>query len=372
MVLDQRLDEQGYVIESGQVTLKFDAGTVATIQAPARFSVTGYNNLRLVEGRTIATVPPEAVGYKIETPDATVVDLGTEFGVSVVGGISTEVHVFKGKVHARISDRIAMSERAKPQVSLAAGQAVRLEADARQIVQLKEASQALFSPTPQVATVSEPISVPKPVIAPAEEAPSIYTYFEDFNGSHDLLLSGSRPDEAPAGVTWVADQQTGTDGLFDARYNSYAALPFVPEAGHEYVVSIEVYPTEGLPDAALNAFIFGFVSGAELPTSHKSSLTGWHQINQPRAWMQLTDESLSVSAGPRIENFKVRPQEPSAKRTLKMVLDTRESAWKVSWHIGTGFVGKQVFLENPSDIDHISFGTSQFAGGVKNLKLTVH
>jgi hypothetical protein len=43
-------------------------------------------------------VPPHARGFKLMTPDADVVDLGTEFGLKVSEAGASEVHVFDGEV----------------------------------------------------------------------------------------------------------------------------------------------------------------------------------------------------------------------------------------------------------------------------------
>jgi hypothetical protein len=52
-------------------------------------------------GKLAAAVPRAARGYTIITPTAEVVDLGTEFGVSVDRSGASEVHVFDGEVVTR-------------------------------------------------------------------------------------------------------------------------------------------------------------------------------------------------------------------------------------------------------------------------------
>ena len=47
-----------------------------------------------------ANVPPEGIGFTIETTEATIVDYGTEFSVEAGSGAS-EVHVFNGLVRVR-------------------------------------------------------------------------------------------------------------------------------------------------------------------------------------------------------------------------------------------------------------------------------
>src|SRR5205814_1309098 len=54
-------------------------------------------------GSLKASVPPEAIGFKISHPTVEVVDLGTEFTMYAdAGGKAAEVFVLKGEVEARI------------------------------------------------------------------------------------------------------------------------------------------------------------------------------------------------------------------------------------------------------------------------------
>jgi len=54
--------------------------------------------MALENGSMTANVPSQAVGFRVQTPWATVVDYGTEFGLSTGQTNGAEVHVFKGSV----------------------------------------------------------------------------------------------------------------------------------------------------------------------------------------------------------------------------------------------------------------------------------
>ena len=84
-------------LEAGLVELTYRKGTKLLLQGPARFKIKDNNSGFLNSGMLTADVPLPAHGFTIQTPVATVVDLGTEFGVSVDDGTS-EVQVFKGKI----------------------------------------------------------------------------------------------------------------------------------------------------------------------------------------------------------------------------------------------------------------------------------
>ena len=85
-------------LEVGLVEVEFSSGAKVVLQGPARFVTAGPNDSRLDHGRLSAIVPEGAEGFTVRTPGMEVVDLGTEFGVSVNENNKSDVHVFKGLV----------------------------------------------------------------------------------------------------------------------------------------------------------------------------------------------------------------------------------------------------------------------------------
>ncbi|NQV36237.1 MAG: FecR domain-containing protein, partial [Phycisphaeraceae bacterium] len=85
-------------LEQGYAQLTFKQGAQVLIQAPCTFELQSFNKMALENGSMTANVPPQAVGFTVQTPWTTVVDYGTEFGVSTGQTNGSEVHVFKGKV----------------------------------------------------------------------------------------------------------------------------------------------------------------------------------------------------------------------------------------------------------------------------------
>lgn len=95
--------EHGQVLEisSGLAELKFPAGVSVLLEGPARFEITGLKSARLDHGRLVARVTEvKGRGFVIDGPSGRVVDLGTEFGVSVERSGEMEVHVLEGAVTA--------------------------------------------------------------------------------------------------------------------------------------------------------------------------------------------------------------------------------------------------------------------------------
>lgn len=85
-------------VASGVLTIAFDHGVVTTIEGPAHVTVDHLDQITLHQGRLATYVPQQAIGFRVSTPTAEVVDLGTEFGVEVIESGEAEVHVFEGEV----------------------------------------------------------------------------------------------------------------------------------------------------------------------------------------------------------------------------------------------------------------------------------
>jgi hypothetical protein len=122
--------QQTLVIDEGLVEIQFADGASAVLEGPAVFDVLGRNAGLLTKGRLAATVPPEGRGFAVETPSATVVDLGTEFGVLVDDEGQVEAHVFGGQVEVAFPAESVDSPRQT--TLLTEGEAVHIAATEKQ------------------------------------------------------------------------------------------------------------------------------------------------------------------------------------------------------------------------------------------------
>jgi ferric-dicitrate binding protein FerR (iron transport regulator) len=83
---------------AGSAQLRFESGAVVTLNAPSEIEVLGDNRLFLRNGSIIPFVPPAAKGFTVVSPTGEVIDLGTEFSVSVDARGQTDVYVIDGEV----------------------------------------------------------------------------------------------------------------------------------------------------------------------------------------------------------------------------------------------------------------------------------
>jgi hypothetical protein len=92
-------------LKEGFVSLTFKQGAEIILQAPCVFDLTSKNKMKLHQGIVTAQVPAQAHGFVIKTPQSTITDFGTEFGVKVQSSTASEIHVFDGRVQMKTTKR---------------------------------------------------------------------------------------------------------------------------------------------------------------------------------------------------------------------------------------------------------------------------
>lgn len=92
-------------IAAGYLELQLDTGPRLVVEGPAELELQRGNGAYLYRGRVVARVPKAARGFILDSPRGRLVDLGTEFGVSVGDKAGMEVHVLQGLVEATPSNR---------------------------------------------------------------------------------------------------------------------------------------------------------------------------------------------------------------------------------------------------------------------------
>jgi ferric-dicitrate binding protein FerR (iron transport regulator) len=95
--LESRLLPGPMKLVEGLAQITFDDGTEVIIEAPTEINLKKANSAFLELGKLSAKVPLHAQAFTINTPSASIVDLGTQFVVQVDEKGSSGVHVVKGK-----------------------------------------------------------------------------------------------------------------------------------------------------------------------------------------------------------------------------------------------------------------------------------
>ncbi len=85
-------------VATGQVQFEFFNGAQINVEGPAELHIQSVDKATLISGKVAVRIPPGARGFVLNTPNAAVVDLGTEFAVFVDKQGTSEVHVADGEV----------------------------------------------------------------------------------------------------------------------------------------------------------------------------------------------------------------------------------------------------------------------------------
>ena len=96
--LGSTLDSSHLQIDEGLAQVEFLQGSTVILEGPVNFELLDDNEGALVLGKLRATVPKVARGFTVHLPKGKLVDLGTEFGLNVYEGGSTEIFVYRGKI----------------------------------------------------------------------------------------------------------------------------------------------------------------------------------------------------------------------------------------------------------------------------------
>lgn len=85
-------------LEQGNARLTFESGAMVSVQGPARFRARSSNGAEIEYGVVSVRTPESASGFRLKTPDYTVVDIGTGFRVSATESGASHLHVTEGRV----------------------------------------------------------------------------------------------------------------------------------------------------------------------------------------------------------------------------------------------------------------------------------
>lgn len=88
-------------LAEGLARLRFARGAELTLEGPTELELSGPQLCRLHRGSLVAHVPEPARGFSVLTPKATLIDHGTNFGISTDASGHARVHVMEGEVELR-------------------------------------------------------------------------------------------------------------------------------------------------------------------------------------------------------------------------------------------------------------------------------
>jgi hypothetical protein len=205
-----------------------------------------------------------------------------------------------------------------------------------------------------------------PVLAVMSTAQAVVIYSDDFSGSAPADLNGTVPDIRPGSETWLAGSGATAwraDGSVAGGGDANAFLPFSPESGKTYTLSVDANPTS--PVDSSNWFALGF--------SETTSVGGgfYNSINAT-GWMLLrVNRGVQTFLGFNTTSGVTHSTAGTGVVKLEVVLDTTESAWTVEWFVDNTSIRSVSYTANPT-INYVTFGRLFDASGtVDNFSLSV-
>ena len=86
-----------YRIDKGYLKIKYDSGVELVLEGPAFFTLPSDSEFEILFGKVYSKVPQNATGFIVNSPNSTVIDLGTEFGVRVDSFGASDICLYKGQ-----------------------------------------------------------------------------------------------------------------------------------------------------------------------------------------------------------------------------------------------------------------------------------
>ena len=187
-------------------------------------------------------------------------------------------------------------------------------------------------------------------------------YYDSFDGPSGEDLNGMAPIVTTNGAVWNAGSDINADGIIAQSVSQYsgdsAYLPFTPESGHIYELSVTMDCTTG------EWMGVGF-------TQSKSPADRF--LEQGVYWWALT-------CGPDSENYDqtfiglrtsgAQDTSTRGEDDILILLDTTGQTWMLQWYFD-GVLVRTEEVWNPGVIKYVSFSTSQSGGMISRFKLEI-
>jgi hypothetical protein len=327
-------------LQSGRIELAFDGGTQLVLEGPASFVVDGPKVVSLRRGKATVTVRGAGAAdgrsrFTVQTPSATVTDIGTSFGVLVDKAGETSVTVFDGLV-----DLLPRGDGALP-VRLVAGEsgvASKKEPARKGEPREKRFVRSLERPSPDMQAVLAAYGW--------DESRATTIYRDSFSGSGPL--AGSRPaDRGGFGdAAWVAPKEgwqlDATRGAAVVTSYGSALLPVTIESGRLYLVSATIHATAG--SMGFGGVGFTNQSRPEPYLPHGPWMLQRHDAVKHRNESHVgPGETRPVGRGDRLVGEHVR----------SMLLDTTGPTWRAVFLADGEVVGESLIDSKQAGITHV-------------------
>jgi hypothetical protein len=249
-------------LKEGFAQVQFASGVQVVFEAPCQFMLESQDQFFLKQGKVFVKVPKEAIGFAVRTPNSRIIDLGTEFGVTVApdGVCWYQMFVGRASVIAGLAGHEKVSE------LLMAGQAFCVEAAADKILVASfvkdEFVQHISSNTNSIWRGQKTFDL------------------ADIAGGGDGLGTGTTIQ----GINPITGKMEDIHGLDRITSNAYRTLPdnpfidgvFVPDGKTTQIISSQGHRFEECPVT---------------PGNFYTAITNTPRLDPLNRWSEITDET---------------------------------------------------------------------------------
>ncbi|WP_269542001.1 PEP-CTERM sorting domain-containing protein [Cerasicoccus fimbriatus] len=222
------------------------------------------------------------------------------------------------------------------------------------------------------------ITISSAFFAYATAAHAVFLYQDSFSGSSATALNTTAPvantgvilgaNHGTSNANWNADVSWKADGSNALTNDGSAFLPFTPQNGFIYDLSLQVDPTAGGSDWMAIAFTQSANASQRI---FDSGSTAWMLQRADRTGT----DPIQTFTGPGTAGGQNYNPDPDLFGfvTLHVQLDTTQPNWRATWYVDeVGAIRTtHTYGTNPT-INYIGFGKFNSAiGTVDNLSLTV-
>lgn len=326
---------------SGLLEIACDGGARIVLEGPVAFTLDQASVAQLDRGRATVTVAGEAAAagqprFTLATPTTTVTDRGTSFGVLVSDTGETAVSVLAGLVD------LLPTLPAAPSLRLAAGEAAAVG---------PQQPPRKTAPPPGRFVRSLPPAGDSLATALAafgwDDGRATVLFRDGFDEGAGPLAGTSPVGRGGVGETaWLAPKQGWSIdpdcGALVATVHGLATLPFQPEPGQLYRVSVTMHATAG----GIGWAAVGFTDDAADPSyiPHGPWLLQRHQTAaEPNRAYAGPDQTGPVGPG---DLFR-------GEQTRTLLLDTRQPTWRVSFFVDGRLLGEAAISPQAAAIRHV-------------------
>ncbi|MBN1796634.1 MAG: immunoglobulin domain-containing protein [Sedimentisphaerales bacterium] len=198
-------------------------------------------------------------------------------------------------------------------------------------------------------------------------ANAVVIYQDNFDGPTGTDLDGLAPDIRPGSEVWDAGVTIDADGEItydDVVFGDSAYLPFTPESGHLYKLSVTMDAYEGGDWLGV-----GFTQSSNPADRFLEQGVYWWALSRSAGHAEYDQSFIGVRT-----NGYASATTKSAD-DIEIVLDTRNTPWTVQWTFDngdTGFEGpsvRKVDVTNPGGINWVSFTNARCSGNISSFLL---